>query len=129
MKEATEKVVAEEPKKGKTKQGDKPETAVDGAQKKERTPRTPANVQYRILAGVDAAKFRGQRQIVVKALQSLGDGSFTAEQIAAKCEGLVSKTPVIASATYHLKGLVADKEVEQIVPAAPAAAETEDKAA
>lgn len=130
MKESTvvEHVVAEKPK-SKTKKGTQVEGAahVEGAEKKVRTPRVSATTSYRILDGVDAAKFRGQRQIVVKALQSLGDGSFTAEQIAEKCEGLVSKTPVVASATYHLKGLVADGQVEAITaePAAETAAENE----
>lgn len=125
MKEAVETVVAEKPKSGKVKEGTKPETAVDGAAvEKKKSVKLASNTKYRILSGVDAAKFRGQRQIVVKALQSLGEGFFTLEQIAAKCDGLISKTPVEASAKYHLGGLVADKEVETLTEAPAAATET-----
>lgn len=125
MKEATT-VVAEEPKKvKKVKEG----TAEAGAEKvaKVAKVKTPKSVKYSLISGVDVATFRGQRAIVVKALQSLGEGFFSPEEIAAKCDGLQSKTPVLASATYHLKGLLEDGQVESqdVTPtAAPAVAET-----
>jgi len=132
MKEATEQkvpVVAETPKtNGKVKEGTKvATTSVDGATAEPKAPRVPkqTNIRYSIRAGVDAAKFRGQRQIVVKALQGLqgeGDGKFSLEQIAAKCEGLVSKTPVEASAKYHLDGLAKSGEVVVFTEAPPAPA-------
>ena len=126
MKEATvvDNVVAEKPKATKTKNGDKVEK-VEGAVKTPKAPKATTITKYRVLDGVDASKFRGQRQIVVKALQSLGTGFFTVAEIAAKCDGLVSKTPVEASAKYHLNGLVTDKEVEAIEETVAPAASTE----
>ena len=117
MKEAIETVVAETPK--KIKKGTKVEGAesVEG-EVKQRGPRVTDSTTYRLLSGVDETAFRGQRQIVVKALKSLGEGSFTADQIAEKCEGLVSKTPVAASAKYHLKGLAEEGKVEAVTPIA-----------
>lgn len=127
MKEATTAVTAEQPKKPTIKEGTKPAgsvTAVDGAAGEAKAPRviTKTNSRYRILAGVDASKFRGQRNIVVKALQGLqgeGTGAFTLEQIAAKCDGLQSRTPVEASAKYHLTAMVKNGEVE-LIPEVPA---------
>ena len=125
MKESTENtVVAEKPKTTKHKEGNAAAGAspVEGATKT-KTPRVPKNSKYRILNGVDAAKFRGQRQIVVKALQSLGEGFHSVDAIAAKCDGLVSKADVAASAAWHLKGLAANLEVEVEAPPAPVKAE------
>lgn len=129
MKEATEQIVAEKPKtNGKTKEGTKgATTTVDASAKAPRVPKQ-AGIKYRIRGGVDPAKFRGQRQIVVRALQGLqgdGNGSFTLEQIAAKCDGLISKTPVEASAKYHLAGLVKNGEVEEVPVAPPTPAPTQ----
>jgi hypothetical protein len=126
MKEATE-VVAEQPKKTKTG------TRADAAPKQEkpkasRVAKVTGTETYRILDGVDATKFRGQRQIVVKALQGLGDGAFSIDQIAAKCDGLVSKTPVEASVKYHLNGMITDGQVTKtLVP--PAEPEVSQEAA
>jgi len=131
MKEATvtENIVAEKPKSKKHKEGT-PDPAVKQA--KAVTKAIAKGSKYRILDGVDAGKYRGQRSIVVKALQSLGDGFFTLEEIASKCDGLVSKTPVEASAKYHLKGLQEEGAVEiQEAPKAVKATEEveEDEAA
>jgi hypothetical protein len=126
MKEATEAVAVEKPK-SKSKVG----TQVEGAEPtamKARGPRTTEDSKFRILDGVDAGKFRGQRQIVVKAIQSLGEGHHTIAQIAAKSEGLVSKTPVEASVKYHLNGLVQDGHVEATHPE-PVVKEKKEKAA
>jgi len=128
-------VAVEEQPKQKT--GDKVETekpkaattTVDAPakEKKEKAPKGTST--YRILDGVDASKFNGQRQCVVKALQKLAgeqgfDKSFTVEEIVKNTEGLVSKTPVEASVTYHLKGLKGNQQVvETVTPvAAPATA-------
>lgn len=112
-----EQVEVEQPKE---KAGDKVETAVDGV-KKERAPRAPKNVLYRVLDGVDASKFIGQRGHVIRALQKLAEDNSEAfhsvEHIAAKTEGLVSRTPIIDSVTYHLKGLAKDGQVVTSVPA------------
>ena len=115
----TTAVVAEEPKK---KEGTKPPTTtVDESQKK--APRTVArqeNRLYRILDGVDASKFSGQRLAVVKALQKIAtergpEHKSALEYIVANTEGLVSKTPIEASVAYHLKGLVDNGQVEMTV--------------
>ncbi len=125
-----EAVEVEQPKE---KTGDKSEatTSVDKSEKKERAPRTPKNVKYRILEGVDATKFIGQRGHVIKALQKLaGDDAeayFTAEEIAAATEGLVSRTPVLDSVTYHLKGMAKDGQVVTLTP--PAEEKKEEAAA
>lgn len=135
MKEAIQKdpVVAEKPKAAKTKEatGEVAEAKVAG-EKKVRVPRVAKSAKFRLIPGVDPATFRGQRQIVVKALQSLGEGFFTPEEVAAKCEGLVSKTPVLASATYHLKALVTDGKLEiqeTVAPVAETAAPAAEQAA
>jgi hypothetical protein len=123
MKEATvaETAVAEAPK---TKKGTKAETTtVEGAEPKTRKAAQPKNGLYRLIHGVSSADFRGQRQIVVKALESLGAGHHPVEKIVEKSDGLVSKTPVEASVKYHLRGLLEDGKVEEIVPAPAPVAE------
>jgi hypothetical protein len=112
-----EAVVADKPK---TKKGTK--TEVEGAEPKEKKTRSAPKSKtgtFRLISGVDPTAFRGQRQIVVKALISLGEGSFTAADIAAKTEGLVSKTPIEASTLYHLRGLVDDGKAEFTPSAEP----------
>lgn len=109
----------------RVKVGDKVEavnTSVDSPAK-EKTPRviTPRNVKYRILDGVDASKFAGQRGHVIRSLQKLSathgsDAAFTVEQIVSHVEGLVSRTPIEASVKFHLAGMVKDGQVQQIVP-------------
>jgi hypothetical protein len=127
----SETAVAEQPK--KSKKGNKDNTTVETA----KVPREGAKAvgkasTFRILDGVDAAKFRGQRQHVVNALKKLGEGnpnaSFTIAQIAENCNDLVTKTPIDASIKYHLGFLVKDKEVQEI-GAEPAAPEAEKAAA
>lgn len=121
MKEATEvkapkvKVGTEEPKKAAVK------TEGEVKEAKVRAPRASAETKYRLLDGVDETKFRGQRQIVIKSLKALGEGEFTAADIApgAEAGGLQSKTPVLASVSYHLKGMVADGQIEAINPPVP----------
>lgn len=116
-------VAVEEEQPKQQKVGDKPETApttaVDAKEKKTRKV-TPKNTQYRILDGVDGTKFIGQRGKVIQSLQKLAaedpDRSWTPEEIAANTEGLVSKTPVLASVTYHLKNMVAENMVVAIEP-------------
>lgn len=119
--EVAQEVASEQPK---TKVGDKVETVVDGKSKAVRAPKVTT---YRILDGVDAAKFSGQRKAVVLALQKLDamnpGNAYSLEEIVQNVEGLVSKTPVEASVKYHLLGLVKDKQVEGSVPATPAATE------
>jgi hypothetical protein len=129
-------VVAEQPK---SKTGDKvekaetPKTTVD-APAKERKPRNSVKSgSFRILDGVDAAAHAGQRGHVIRALQKLAqtkgaDKHFTLEEIVANTEGLVSRTPVEASVSYHLKGLADDGKVSVQMPEAPAKAEKKDKA-
>lgn len=130
------KVVAEQPR---TKTGDKvetpkAETKVD-APAKERKPRNSVKSgSFRILDGVDAAQHNGQRGHVIRALQKLAkekgaDKHFTLEEIVANTEGLVSRTPVEASVSYHLKGLADDGKVSVNLPEAPAKAEKAEKAA
>lgn len=116
-----DKVEAEAPKAAST-------TVVDGAPKEKKVAAPKGISTYRIFDGVDASKFNGQRQCVVKSLQKLAteqgsDKSFTVEEIVKNTEGLVSKTPVEASVTYHLKGLKGNSQVvETVTPiAAPAA--------
>ncbi len=118
----------------KEKVGDKPEasTTVDSEAKAKRTAIPKDRSTYRILSGVDASKFNGQRQSVVKALQKLAaaegeDKSFSLESIVANVEGLVSKTPVEASVLYHLKGLVGNAQVEVTVVPKPEAKKEEKK--
>lgn len=122
-------VIAEEPK---TKVGNKEETTtIDGAtaepkEKKPRAAKIKGTERYRILAGVDAQKFAGQRGCVVRSLQKLAseqgeENSFTLAEIVANVEGLQSKTPVEASVAYHLKGMVTDLVVEKIDDAPVAA--------
>lgn len=120
----------------KEKVGDKVEakTQVDGAEKKERAPRTPKNVKYRILDGVDASKFAGQRGHVIRALQGLSskhgaDAFHSAEEVAAATEGLVSRTPVLDSVNYHLKGMVKEGQVVSFVPETKADEKKEEAAA
>jgi hypothetical protein len=128
--------------KAKVKTGDKvPETAkttVDGTatEKGPRAPRAPKNVTYRILDGVDAAKFSGQKGHVIRAMQKLSethgaDKHFTVEEIAKHADGLVSKTPIEASVNFHLKSLVKDGQVSVKSPEPPAKVEKikEEKAA
>ena len=105
-----------------------------GADKSKPEPKQPATVRkFRILDGVDSNKFRGQRKLIVVALQKLNvnnestkaDG-FTLEQITAEVEKgeekLISKTPVEASIKFHLNGMLKDKEVDEVNAPAPAAA-------
>lgn len=104
-----DKVEAEKPKAAAT-------TSVDGATKERKPRQNVKSSQYRILDGVDATKFNGQKGCVIKALQTLSakhgpDAHFSVEQIAAATENLVSRTPVDASVSYHLKGMVAKGEV------------------
>lgn len=112
----------------KTKVGDKPETAVDAKEKKIRRTAVKATSEYRILDGVDASKFAGQRGHVVRSLQKLQaqdpDKHWTLAEIVANTDNLVSKTPVEASVSYHLKGLITDGQVVTKTPEAPAKAET-----
>ena len=123
-KEGQENQTAVEVEQPKEKVGDKTEAAskteIDGA-KKERAPRTPKNTKYRILDGVDASKFAGQRGHVIRALQGLSqkhgaDAYHTAEEVASATEGLVSRTPVVDSVTYHLKGMAKDGQVAVFTP-------------
>jgi hypothetical protein len=121
-------VAVEEQEAPKTKVGDKPVTAVDGKEAKERKPRASkvSSQTFRILDGVDATKFAGQRGHVIRAMQKLDSTNpgamWTLKDIVDNTEGLVSKTPVEASVSYHLKGLVADGQVVASVIAAPAPA-------
>ena len=128
---ATE-IATEKPKKTKTKVGDKAE-ATTVVEKREKAVRTPRNITYRILNGVDVTKFSGQRAAVVRALQKLDSENsgtpVTVDQIVANVEGLVSKTPVEASVRYHLAGLVKDQQVEANNVEAPAASTSETVAA
>lgn len=115
----------------KTKVGDKPETAVDAKEKKARKSPIKTSNGFRILDGVDASKFAGQRGHVVRSLQKLQgqdpDKHWSLEEIVANTDNLVSKTPVEASVGYHLKGLVADGQV--VTQPAPVAAKAEEPAA
>lgn len=125
MKEATVGTVdaAEKPKTTKHKEGTV-KAPVDGASPegvvKVKATKVPKDTKFRILAGVDITKFRGQRQQILKAALSLGDGFFSAEEIAAKVEGYNSKAPVVDSALWHLKGLVANQEAEAQITEKPA---------
>ena len=130
----TEVVEAVEVEKPKEKVGDKvmTTTTVDGEAKAKRTAIPKDRSTYRILSGVDESKFNGQRQSVVKALQKLAaaegeDKSFSLESIVANVEGLVSKTPIEASVLYHLKGLVANAQVEVTVASKPETKKEEKK--
>lgn len=118
MKEATEQIVAEEPK--KSKKGTAAKTEVEGAAKVKTTrthaPRVSKDAKFRLLHGVDPKEFKNQRGIVLTALAGLGHGHFTVEQVASKTEGLVSKTPVEASTRYHLLALAKDGKVELLEP-------------
>lgn len=104
----------------KVKIGDEePTTTVDVKEKstKPRASHLPKDTsKFRVLEGVEAAKFAGQRGHVIRALQVLQsenpEGYFTVAEIAARAEGLVSKTPVEDSVNYHLKAMVAEKMVE-----------------
>ena len=126
MKEATvETVVAEKPKTVKHKEGTAKEATAGASPEgvvKVKAPKVPKDTKFRILAGVDVAKFRGQRQQVVKAALSLGDGFFSAKEIASKIEGYTSKASVEDSALWHLKGLVANQEAEALIVEKPVAA-------
>jgi hypothetical protein len=105
-------VEAEQPKQ---KVGDAP-TTVDSKEKKSRGPAIRSTGIFRLRDGVTADKFNGQRKAVVAALIKLrdaqGDRGYSLEEIVGQTEGLVSKHPVAASALWHLKGLIANKEVE-----------------
>ena len=115
------KVEAEEPK----TTVDAPASTTKEDKPKEDKPKAvaPTVRQYRLLDGVDASKFRGQRETIVKGMQKLAtergpDDSFTVADIVAYSEGLVSKTPLEASVKFHLNGLLKDKAVQLIeVPA------------
>jgi hypothetical protein len=132
MKDAVETtpVTAEVPKTKKHKEATKPAatpvegaTAVEGvetAPKKPRVMKPRATSKYSLVAGVEATKFRGQRAIVISALQGLGKGFFTVAEVAAKCEGLQSKTPVEDSAKYHLDAMVKSGECEVEITAVKA---------
>ena len=108
-----DKVEAEAPKKTTV---DTNATAEKPAKEK-KEPKAPTTRRYRLLDGVDVKSFKGQRAVVANALQELsaqgvGDGTFTVEQIVAQCgDKLVSKTPLEASAKFHLNGMIKDKQV------------------
>lgn len=96
------------------------------APKEKKAPAAQVTRRFRLLDGVEAKDFKGQRQIVVNTLLKLaagpGDGSSTVEEIVANAEGLVSKTPLEASVKFHLAGLIKDKQVTVVeVPVATAA--------
>jgi hypothetical protein len=106
---------------------EEPKTTVDGEtaeatvtkEKKVKEVKVPVNIQYRILDGVDAMKFNGQRACVVKGMQKLlaergPDDSFTIPEIVAASEGLQSKTPLEASAKFHVMGLIKDGAVAKV---------------
>jgi hypothetical protein len=108
---------------------EEPKTTVDGetaevgantkAPKAPKEVKIPVNIQYRILDGVDVTKFNGQRACVVKGMQKLlaergPDDSFTIPEIVAASEGLQSKTPLEASAKFHVMGLIKDGAVAKV---------------
>lgn len=126
--------VAEQPK---TKVGDKPEavakTKVDkpeGEKKERKAPvRRPKNVEYRILDGVESAKFSGQRGHVIRALQSLAkqhgpEKHHTFEQVVGATEGLTTRDTKENSVGYHLNLMIKDGLVASHTPPAPAKEET-----
>jgi hypothetical protein len=119
--ETKTEVIAEEPK---TKIGDKVEatTTVEKETKTRATAIKSSGSTFRLLDGVDESKFNGQRGHVVRALKKLHaahgqDKHFSLEEIVKNIEGLVSKTPVSASALYHLKGMAAEGQVAVNTPA------------
>ena len=109
-------VKAEKPKDAAT-------TTVEGATKTPKL-RVVKNVKFRLLGGVDPAKFKGQRQIIVNSMLDLGEGEHSVENIAKKAgeKGLQSKTPLEASAKFHLKGLAAEGAVQIVEQPMSAAA-------
>ena len=117
-------------KTGTLVEAEEPKTTVDGepaeatekvgkATKAPKEVKIPMNIQYRILDGVDVTKFNGQRACVVKGMQKLlaergPDDSFTIPEIVAASEGLQSKTPLEASAKFHVMGLIKDGAVAKV---------------
>src|SRR5271157_1071830 len=91
----------------KEKVGDKPAATTVDKPAKERKPRAVKGIgSYRILDGVDAAKFNGQRKVVVLTMQKLSasnpEGSFTVAEIVAAQEGLVTRDTLENSVEYHV---------------------------
>ena len=110
---ATAVAEAPEAEKPKVKEGDANATTTVDTPAKEKKARTSAvkdSTKFRILDGVDAAKFNGQRKCVVLALQKLA-GNTSPEtfhpiaDVVSNTEGLVARVPVADSVRWHLKGL------------------------